>query len=311
MRLLLDESVGVASVERLNGLGHDAVHIAQTVLSGAGDEAIHARALAEGRVLVTRDHHFTNPIRFPTRDTPGTIYLRKGNLTSAQEAELLARFVTDVDPSLVPGSLVSLSPHGTTIRVERPDRTELYTATWEADSRNVLEPAGNFENVDKLPGSFFFDVEKHKMYVRFADGRPDECRYVYSLMLHRVQKRLEIENNIFTRFGIGKTIPYVYFTYYYPDVFRKTVAMDHDLFDPGHKKGVAHVRFEREGIERELWKGDTLEDWRRLSGCHKHTLCANPQFVAPQDGDCRLRPDSPAAGVGEGGRNLGGVNVAR
>jgi len=116
MKFLLDESVGVASADRLNELGHDAVHAVQAGLAGASDEAVHEYAVADGRVLVTRDHHFTNPIRFPTRHTPGTIYLRKGNLTSAQEAELLVRFATEVDLSLVPGSLAILALHETTIR---------------------------------------------------------------------------------------------------------------------------------------------------------------------------------------------------
>ena len=71
------------------------------------------------------------------------------------------------------------------VDVVRPDKIELYTATWEADSRNVLEPAGSFENVDTLPGSFFFDSEKDKMYVRFSDGRPGDGRYVYILKHHQ------------------------------------------------------------------------------------------------------------------------------
>lgn len=116
MRFYLDESVSFACVESLQALGHEVVHAFSEGLSGVHDEAILEAAWDQGRVLVTRDYHFTNPIRFPTEGKPGIVYLRKGNLTAAQEAELLSRFVQQFDLSRIDGHLLTLSPHQQTLR---------------------------------------------------------------------------------------------------------------------------------------------------------------------------------------------------
>lgn len=116
MNFLFDESVSLAACDRLKELGHDVVHAVRAGLSGAPDQTVLEYAVAEKRVLVSRDYHFTNPVRFPTRGTPGIVYLRRGNLTSEQEAELLARFVVEPDLSMVSGHLVTVSLHETSVR---------------------------------------------------------------------------------------------------------------------------------------------------------------------------------------------------
>jgi len=47
----------------------------------------------EQAVLVTRDYHFTNPIRFPAEKTAGIIYIRHGNLKSEEEIMLMENFL--------------------------------------------------------------------------------------------------------------------------------------------------------------------------------------------------------------------------
>lgn len=116
MRLLLDESVSLACRRRLVGLGHDATHVQTEGLSGASDHDVFRRACVEGRILVTRDYHFTNPVRFPLEGAPGVVYIRKGNLTSAQEAGLMERFVKRFEQASIAGHLVTLSPDRCSVR---------------------------------------------------------------------------------------------------------------------------------------------------------------------------------------------------
>ena len=49
----------------------------------------------------------------------------------------------------------------------------------------------------------------------------------------------------------------------------------------------------------------TLRDWRQETGQGKHSLCADPKLVAPEQGDFRLRPDSPCRGAGPNGTDIG------
>jgi parallel beta-helix repeat protein len=50
----------------------------------------------------------------------------------------------------------------------------------------------------------------------------------------------------------------------------------------------------QEGLK---FSGATLEDWRKR-GHDRHSLLENPRFVAPEKGDFRLKPDSPALKLG-------------
>jgi len=50
---------------------------------------------------------------------------------------------------------------------------------WESDSLVSLQNAGSLERVDELPGTYCFDAEQKKLYVRFSDARPGEGRTVH------------------------------------------------------------------------------------------------------------------------------------
>jgi len=57
MRILADENFPALSVQELEKLGHDVLWV-RTVMPGAGDDAILARAQTEERLLVTLDKDF-------------------------------------------------------------------------------------------------------------------------------------------------------------------------------------------------------------------------------------------------------------
>ena len=88
MRFLLDENVSGLAAERLRALGHDVRHGVHPPLAGLADTELFAIARDEERILVTRDHHFSNRARFPLDGMQGVVYPRPGNLTSEAEAQL-------------------------------------------------------------------------------------------------------------------------------------------------------------------------------------------------------------------------------
>ena len=57
MRFMVDESAGTAIVEYLRSIGHDVLPAAET-MPEAEDQNILARAMSEGRILVTNDKDF-------------------------------------------------------------------------------------------------------------------------------------------------------------------------------------------------------------------------------------------------------------
>ncbi len=57
MRILTDENISPVIVAALEAAGHDVVAVA-TMMPGASDEAVIARAASDGRVLVTEDKDF-------------------------------------------------------------------------------------------------------------------------------------------------------------------------------------------------------------------------------------------------------------
>lgn len=70
----------------------------------------------EDAILLTRDFHFTNSIRFPTKGTAGIIYLRKGNLKTDEEVKIVIDFISRGGLEFVKEHLVTLDRHGVRIR---------------------------------------------------------------------------------------------------------------------------------------------------------------------------------------------------
>ena len=57
MKLMVDESAGTAVAEYLRGVGHDVLSVSET-MPQTEDQHILARAMSEGRILVTNDKDF-------------------------------------------------------------------------------------------------------------------------------------------------------------------------------------------------------------------------------------------------------------
>ena len=115
-RAILDENVSLQVADRLTALGYDVLAIAQHPDRGMSDGAVFALATQGAHLLVTRDTHFTNPLRFPPDRTGGILYLMDGNLRGRDEADLVERFLTTHPQESFTGHLVFVSPHSVRIR---------------------------------------------------------------------------------------------------------------------------------------------------------------------------------------------------
>ncbi len=116
MKIVLDESVSYGLADVLLRDGHQIVAIAETATSGNTDEEVFLLACNSQSILITRDYHFTNPLRFPPDKTGGIIYVRHGNLTSEQEILLVTKFLTHHPHAEFIGRLATLYRDSVKIR---------------------------------------------------------------------------------------------------------------------------------------------------------------------------------------------------
>lgn len=108
MIIVLDESVSYGLAEVLRETGYTIIAIVEASTSGMSDEEVFDLVLKNNAILITRDYHFTNPLRFPPNKMGGMIYIRHGNLTANEEIELVQRFLSIHPYNEYSGRLVTL-----------------------------------------------------------------------------------------------------------------------------------------------------------------------------------------------------------
>jgi len=74
--LKLAENLGRRTAALFTDAGHDVATVHGQEMQGATDRELFDTCRAEGRVLVTLDLDFTNPLRFPPAGSPGLAVLR-------------------------------------------------------------------------------------------------------------------------------------------------------------------------------------------------------------------------------------------
>lgn len=76
MKLKLDENLGRRGVAACTSAGHDVDSVVDEGLASASDDAVRIAATDAGRILVTLDLDFANPLQHPPEPTEGIAVLR-------------------------------------------------------------------------------------------------------------------------------------------------------------------------------------------------------------------------------------------
>lgn len=116
MKFITDENVSYLVVLELRSRGHQVIAISEREYAGSHDQEIYNLMIREGAVLITRDFHFTNSLRFNPKGTAGIVYLRKGNLRSEEEVKILLDFISKGGLDMARDHLITLDRTGMKIR---------------------------------------------------------------------------------------------------------------------------------------------------------------------------------------------------
>lgn len=116
MKIIVDESVSFGVVQYLRDKGYDVTAIAEGETARLKDSEVYDSVKKYKAVLITRDHHFANSFRFPPKDTACIVFIRKGNLTSREEVELIKWFIGTHSFEDFTGKLVSIYKKSIKIR---------------------------------------------------------------------------------------------------------------------------------------------------------------------------------------------------
>ena len=115
MKFVVDENVSFGLVEALRKTGEEVLAIVEDN-RGISDIAVFSLAQKHKAILITRDYHFTNPIRFASSKIGAIIYIQQGNLSSAEETQLVMNFLKRHSSSEFKGKLVTLYKDSVKIR---------------------------------------------------------------------------------------------------------------------------------------------------------------------------------------------------
>ena len=114
-RFLIDESLPRVVTRALLASGHDVVDVRDAGLRGATDDSIAARALVDGRIVVSADLDFANALRFPPGSHPGIVVSRLSDLaTTGEVAERIVAAIADLGAA-IDGAITIIEP--TRVRV--------------------------------------------------------------------------------------------------------------------------------------------------------------------------------------------------
>ncbi len=116
MRLLLDQGLPRTAVAELTKLGWDVVHVGTIGMATASDTEILARAVADGRVVVTLDADFHTILAVGNAPGPSVIRVRIEGLRGVELASLLRLVVEECERELERGAMVVVDERGVRVR---------------------------------------------------------------------------------------------------------------------------------------------------------------------------------------------------
>lgn len=117
MRFLVDENLSPLVASMLREAGHDAVHVLDHGLGGHTDAEVSARAVDEGRVIISADSDFTRMLAHHGGEAPSLVLFRSfDQLAPLAQGELLLSSLPSLEGALLEGAVASLSPERVRVR---------------------------------------------------------------------------------------------------------------------------------------------------------------------------------------------------
>ena len=105
MKLKLDENLGRRGLEAFQRAGHDVSSIHLQGMAGATEESVFSVCRNEGRVVVTLDLDFSNPLVFDPRPTAGVAVIRLSrNPTPSELSTAVERLIAALADSSIAAS---------------------------------------------------------------------------------------------------------------------------------------------------------------------------------------------------------------
>ena len=108
LKLLSDENVPRKVVESLKKHDFDL----KLVPAGLSDDEVSALAISEGRVFLTFDKHFSDPLKFPPEKHFGIVFIRVRPPLAALVTATLLELFRSIKSSELKGKLLIVSPVG-------------------------------------------------------------------------------------------------------------------------------------------------------------------------------------------------------
>jgi|SRR5579884_25362 len=117
MKFLADMGISMRTIAWLRQAGHDAVHLREEGLQRLPDEAVAAKAVAEGRILLTMDLDFGYLLAISRARSPSVVVFRLEDERPQIVSQRLQTVLLQCEDDLTAGAIVSVSEAA--IRVRR------------------------------------------------------------------------------------------------------------------------------------------------------------------------------------------------
>jgi predicted nuclease of predicted toxin-antitoxin system len=116
VRFLADMGVSLTTVDALRGAHHDAVHLRDEGLIRLPDPDIAAKAVAEGRIVLTFDLDFGDLLATARSEAPSVVIFRLRNQTPAAVNPRLFQVIDNCAAELASGAIVIVEDEGFRVR---------------------------------------------------------------------------------------------------------------------------------------------------------------------------------------------------
>ncbi len=108
MKFLADMGVSMSTVRALRELGHEIIHLREQNLQRVPDDAILAKAVLEGRVVLTFDLDFGELLATGTQQFPSVIIFRLHKETPSEVTPRLLGVIAERRHELEAGAIITV-----------------------------------------------------------------------------------------------------------------------------------------------------------------------------------------------------------